>query len=151
MPSPQKLSPPKARFILHSERLGPLPLVNHFIDRIGLESLLDRHVPSDARCAVPHARALGVLLRSIIVEREPIYRQQATVHGFASGMFGIGSEEMNHLSDDRLGRALDHLFDADRAALLTEVALAVAERFAVQLKDLPNASTSIEFCGQYRQ
>src|SRR5216684_740991 len=110
MSSPQKLSPPKARFILHSERLGPLPLVNHFIDRIGLESLLDRHVPSDARCAVPHARALGVLLRSIIVEREPIYRQQETVHGFASGMFGIGSEEMNHLSDDRLGRALDHLF-----------------------------------------
>jgi hypothetical protein len=110
-----KNSPPKARFILHSERLGPLPLVNHFIDRIGLESLLDRHVPSDARCAVPQARALGVLLRSIIVEREPIYRQQETVHGFARGMFGVGSEEMNHLSDDRLGRALDHLFDADRA------------------------------------
>jgi Domain of unknown function (DUF4277) len=97
MSSPQELSPPKARFIMHSERLGPLPLVNHFIDRIGLESLLDRHVPSDARCAVPHAPALGV-------QREPIYRQQETVHGFASGMFGIGSEEMNHLSDDRLGR-----------------------------------------------
>ena len=116
MSGPQKLSPPKARFILHSERLGPLPLVNHFIDRLGLEALLDRHVPSDARCAVAHARALGVLLRSIIVEREPIYRQQETVHGFASGMFGIGPEEMDHLSDDRLGRALDHLFDADRAA-----------------------------------
>jgi transposase len=150
MSSPQKLSPPKARFILHSERLGPLPLVNHFIDRIGLESLLDRHVPSDARCAVPHARALGVLLRSIIVEREPIYRQQETVHGFASGMFGIGSEEMNHLSDDRLGRALDHLFDADRAALLTEVALAVAERFGVNFDECHNDSTTISFYGSYR-
>src|SRR5258706_3678429 len=76
MSSPKELSPPKARFILHSERLGPLPLVNHFIDRIGLEDVLERHIPSDARCAVPHARALGVLLRSIVVEREPIYRQQ---------------------------------------------------------------------------
>jgi len=138
MSSPQELSPPKARFSLHSERLGPLPLVNHFIERIGLEALLDRHVPSDARCAVPHARALGVLLRSIIVEREPIYRQQETVHGFACGMFGIGSEEMNHLSDDRLGRALDRLFDADRAALLTEVALAVAERFGVNFDECHN-------------
>jgi transposase len=150
MSSPQDRSPPKARFILHSERLGPLPLVNQFIDRIGLESLLDRHVPSDARCAVPHARALGVLLRSIIVEREPIYRQQETVHGFASGMFGIGSEEMNHLSDDRLGRALDHLFDADRAALLTEVALAVAERFGVNFDECHNDSTTISFHGSYR-
>src|ERR1700680_1447059 len=105
MSSPQKLSPPKARFILHSERLGPLPLVNHFIDRIGLESLLDRHVPSDTRCAVPHARALGVLLRSIIVEREPIYRQQETVHGFAPALFRLAAVEMERLGCDRIGRA----------------------------------------------
>jgi hypothetical protein len=39
-----------------------------------------------------------VLLRSIIVEREPIYRQQETVHGFASGMFGVGEEEMRHMA-----------------------------------------------------
>ena len=107
------------RFVLQSERLGPLPLVNHFIHRMGLEDTLDRYVPSDQRCAVSHARALGVLLRSIIVEREPIYRQQETVHGFASGMFGVGEEEMQHVGDDRIGRALDRLFDADRAALLT--------------------------------
>src|SRR5476649_2279874 len=132
MSNPQELSPPKARFILHSERLGPLPLVNHFIDRIGLESLLDRHVPSDARCAVPHAQALGVLLRSIIVEREPVYRQQETVHGFASGMFGPSAAEMAHLSDDRLGRALDHLFDADRGTLITGVVLAVAQCFGLK-------------------
>lgn len=138
------------RFILHSERLGPLPLINHFIDRIGLEDALDRHVPSDARCAVPHARALGVLLRSIIVEREPIYRQQETVHGFASGMFGIPAEQMQHLSDDRLGRALDRLFDADRAALLTEVVVGIGERFGVNFDECHNDSTTISFCGSYR-
>jgi hypothetical protein len=146
----QEPSPHQPRFTLHSERLGPLPLINHFIDRIGLEDVLERHVPSDARCAVAHARALGVLLRSIIVEREPIYRQQETVHGFACGMFGIGAEEMAHLSDDRLGRALDRLFDADRAALLTEVALAVAERFGVNFDECHNDSTTISFCGSYR-
>jgi transposase len=146
----QAPSPHKARFTLHSERLGPLPLINHFIERIGLEDVLDRHVPSDARCAVPHARALGVLLRSIIVEREPIYRQQETVHGFASGMFGVRAEQMEHLGDDRLGRALDRLFDADRAALLTEVALVVAERFGVNFDECHNDSTSISFCGSYR-
>jgi len=150
MKGTQEPSPHEARFILHSERLGPLPVINHFIQRIGLEDVLDRHVPSDARCAVPHARALGVLLRSIIVEREPIYRQHDTVHGFASGMFGIHAEEMAHLGDDRLGRALDRLFDADRAALLTEVALAVGERFGVNFDECHNDSTSIRFCGSYR-
>ena len=150
MSGTQALSPQRARFTLQSERLGPLPLLNHFIERIGLEELLDRYVPSDARCAVPRARALGVLLRSIIVEREPIYRQHETVHGFASGMFGVGAEEMEHLCDDRLGRALDRLFDADRAGLLTEVALAVGQRFGVRFDEFHNDATSISFCGSYR-
>jgi hypothetical protein len=46
------------RFALQSERLGPLPLVNHFIRPIGSEDALDRYVASDQRCAVSHARAL---------------------------------------------------------------------------------------------
>jgi transposase len=140
-----------ADFSLNTERLGPLPLVNHFIERMGLAALLEKHVPtSDKRCRVPHAQALGVLVRSIVVEREPIYRAQETVHGFAAGLFGVAGEDIESLSDDRLGRALDRLFEADRAALLTEVVLAVAKRFAVQLKRLHNDSTSIAFCGQYR-
>jgi transposase len=118
---------------------------------MGLAALLEKYVPtSDPRCRMPHARALGVLLRSIVVEREPIYRAQETVHGFATGLFGIASGNLKSLSDDRLGRALDHLFEADRVALLTEVVLAVVKRFAVQLKQLHNDSTSISFCGQYR-
>jgi transposase len=141
-----------ADFSLKTERLGPLPLVNHFLERMGLAALLDKHVPTtDARCRVPHAQALGVLLRSIVVEREPIYRAQETVHGFAAGLYGVGGEDIESLGDDRLGRALDRLFEADRAALLTEVVLAVAKRFAVQLQRLHNDSTSIAFCGQYRE
>jgi len=132
------------------ERLGPLPIINHFIARMGLDDAFARHVPSDARCVVPHARALGVLLRSIIVEREPIYRQQETVNGFAAGMFGIAAEEMEHLGDDRLGRALDHLFDADRAALLTDVVLAVGQAFALKFDEFHNDSTTVSFCGAYR-
>ena len=139
-----------ARFKLQSERLGPLPLVNHFIDRIGLEEALHRHVPSDGRCTIPHSRALGVLLRSLIVEREPIYRQQESVHGFASALFGISAQEIEHLSDDRLGRALDQLFDADRSALLTDVVLTVAQRFGLRFDELHNDSTSVSFCGTYR-
>jgi transposase len=146
----QALAEKQSSLVLNTERLGPLPLINHFIQRLGLEQLLDRYVPTDVRGSVSHARALGVLLRSIIVEREPIYRQNETVHQFAAGMFVINAEEMEHLCDDRLGRALDRLFDADRVALLTEVALAVGERFGVQFDEFHNDSTSVSVCGQYR-
>ena len=149
MSVPQAPSRPK-EFTLRTERLGPLPLINHFIERMGLEGLLDKYVPTaDRRCTLSHARALGVLLRSILVEREPIYRQGETVHGFAAGLFGLDAEQMQRLSDDRLGRALDRLFGADRAGLLTEVVVAVGARFGVRFEQLHNDSTSIAFCGQY--
>jgi transposase len=143
--------PPSPRFALRSERLGPLPLINHFLQRLDLATLLDQFVPTpDRRCALTHATALGVLLRSFIVEREPIYRQGETVHGFAPAAFGLAAEDLAHMGDDRLGRALDRLFDADRAALLTEVVVSVGRTFAVRFDQLHNDSTSVAFCGQYR-
>ena len=79
---------------LRTERLGPLPLINHFLTRLQLEKRLERFVPtSDRRVRVPYSKALGVLLRSILVEREPIYRQQETVSTFAAECFGLSNEE----------------------------------------------------------
>ena len=148
----QPRKPLAENFALSTERLGPLPLVNHFIERLGLTELLDQYVPTtDRRCALPHALALGVLLRSIVVEREPIYREAETVHAYAASLFGLEEPQLRQLGDDRLGRALDRLYDADRAALLTSVVLAVGRSFGVRFDELHNDSTSIRFCGQYRQ
>ena len=141
----------RSPFTLVTERLGPLPLVNHFLERMGLAAILERFVPTDdRRVALPYAKGLLVLLRSIVVEREPIYRQHETVRTFAPAAYGLAESEVAHLGDDRLGRALDRLFDADRAALLTEVVVAVARRFALRFDRLHNDSTTVRFCGQYR-
>lgn len=138
---------------LSVERMGPLPLINHFLQRCGLIDALARHLDSnehERRSTMPHSECLGVLLRSIIVEREPIYRQHESASAFAPGLFGLNAEQLQHLTDDRLGRALDRLFACDRAALLTDVVVTVAKRFGVRFDRLHNDSTSIAFCGQYR-
>jgi transposase len=140
------------RFALITERIASLPLINHFLERMDLLALLEQYVPTrDSRCAISHAQALGVLLRSIVVEREPLYRQQETVHEFAPQLYGLSGEHIQHLSDDRVGRALDRLFDADRAALLTAVVVTVGKRFGVQFDEVHNDSTSVSVCGQYRE
>jgi len=139
-------------FDFQAQRLGPLPIVNHFLGRLGLDAILERAVPTDdPRCELPYAKGLGVLLRSIIVEREPIYRQQETVQAFTAGAFGVDAELAGHLSDDGIGRALDRLFDADRTALLTSAVLATTRKFDLELSRLHNDSTSIQLSGQYRE
>lgn len=71
---------PLRTFLLSTERLGPLPLINSSLDRVVIDSTLDRALPAtDPQTRLPAAKALGVLLWSILVEREPIYRQHETV------------------------------------------------------------------------
>ena len=55
------------------------------------------------------------------------------------------------LCDDRVGRALDRLFDADRASLLTELTLVAIREFGVDCSQLHNDSTSITLHGEYLQ
>ncbi len=152
MSARQAQIPLDASLGLHTQRLGPLPLINHFLARLGMEEHLDRWVPTkDRRIRLPYAKGLGVLLRSILVEREPIYRQKETVNTFAKEAFGLDAKTVRHVGDDAIGRALDRLFDADRATLLTEVVVAATKEFELTLDELHNDSTSIRFCGQYRQ
>jgi len=137
---------------LRAERLGPLPILNHLLGRMEVDGLLDRFVPTkDRRCRLDWAKALGVLLRSIIVEREAIYRQQETVAAFADDAFGLARDEIDVLGDDHIGRALDRLFDADRGSLLTEIVVSAGKRFALRFDEFHNDSTTIRFCGQYRR
>ena len=137
---------------LKSERLGALPLINHFLQRLDLQARLERFVPTrDRRIRLPYAKALGVVLRSVLVERDPLYRQHETVSTFAPHAFGLDQGTVEHVGDDAVGRALDRLFDADRAALLTDVVVAAVATFDVALEELHNDSTTVRFCGQYPQ
>ena len=53
------------------------------------------------------------------------------------------------MNDDRVGRALDELFAADRASMCTALSLATIDRFAIALDELHDDSTSIALYGVY--
>jgi Domain of unknown function (DUF4277) len=136
---------------LNVERLGPLPLINHVLERLALEAHLERFVPPRRRTPLPYTQGLGILLRSLLVEREPLYRQDETVSTFSPQAFGLEGALVEAVSDDAVGRALNHLFDADRAVLLTEVLVSAVQGVDLKLDELHNDSTTVRFCGQYTQ
>jgi hypothetical protein len=126
-------------------------LINHVVRRVGLDELLAEFVPTtDRRQRISHAKALGVLLRSLLVERDPIYRQQEMVGSFAPDAFGLDLNEAAHIGDDVSG-ALWTGFEADCGSPLTRVVVAAVKRFDVALDELHDDSTSIKFTGQYSQ
>jgi transposase len=141
-----------SRFELHSERLGALPVVNHFLARIGLDDALAAHVPADdRRLRLAPAAALGVVVRNLIVDHEPVYALGEWAAPFDPALLRLEAGEVGLLNDDRVGRCLDRLFDADRASLLTEIVLRAVRSFGIDCSELHNDSTSVTFTGDYNR
>jgi transposase len=158
-------------FTLSGQRLAGLPLVNHFWDRAGLSGLLERYLPdTDARVRLAPAAAVRLVVTNLLLGRRPLYALGEWAAPFAPGLLGPGfgsgagdsaagggvgggeggGDGVAVLNDDRVGRALEQLFDADRASLLTELILGVITEFGVDTAELHNDSTSISVHGVYR-
>lgn len=100
-----------ADFTLRSRSLGALPVLQHVLDRLGLDALIEQYVPHvDRRCRIRPATALGILLRNILLGRRPIYGLQEWAQPFLPSLLGLAPDQVDGLNDDRVGRALDRLF-----------------------------------------
>lgn len=137
-------------FELDTKRIAALPIVNHFLCRIRVDELLESYLPApDPRSKLTPAKALGVLLRNLILARVPLYGLQEWAAERVPSLLGLSAEQVRWLNDDRVGRALDRLFDVDRSALLTELVVHVVKEFDVSLDQLHNDSTSLMLHGEY--
>jgi transposase len=138
------------RQTLRSEKIGALPIINHFIRRLRLEELLEEHLrPEDKRVKVPAAKALLVLLRNLLISREPLYGMGEWAAGYAPDLLGLTLDELEALSDDGVGRALGCLFRCEQGAFVLTVVRQTIREFKVTLRQLHNDSTTITFHGNY--
>lgn len=143
-------TPKGGPFGLVSHRLGALPLINHFLDRIGLDAALARWLPApDRRFRLAPATAIRLVVINLLVGRAPLYGLGEWAAPYAPGLLGLADGDTGWLNDDRVGRALVRLFDADRASLLTELIVGVIAEFNVDTAEMHNDSTSVSVHGQY--
>lgn len=137
-------------FELESSMLGALPLIDHFLARMGVRGGLERYLSAgDPRTTLAPTAVIGVLVRNLCLAREPLYGLAGWAAAFEPGLLGLRVGEAELLNDDRVGRALDQLFDADRGSLLCGLVLHAIREFRVDCSQLHNDSTSIVLHGSY--
>ena len=97
---------------LHTKTIGSMPVINHFMERLQLQSILCGRLvsPQDAKCIM-------LLAKNILVSREPMYVMGEWAGEYPAELLGI--TDCEGVNDDRIGRTLERLFDADRSSLLT--------------------------------
>ena len=140
-----RLDPPAAG----TRRLvGPLLLVAHYLDRLGLVKLVDALLPARGRALLTHGEVIAVLAASRLCSPSPLYDIAGWASSAAVGeLLGVPAMLLN---DDRLGRALEALAPVAEksrgelllAALSQFPAVADASRLHLDL-------TAVRFAGAY--
>jgi hypothetical protein len=121
-----------------------------YATRIALVAFFEKAVGrGDGRSRSPRAKALFVVTRNICVHHEPLYALGDWAARREGAGLGLSDIDVSYLDDDRVGRALGRLFDADQARVLNELVLRAVVEFDVDCSRLHNDSTSVELSGLY--
>jgi transposase len=135
---------------LHSYRVGLLPILNRILERLRIEEFFRDYLPpQDRRCRIAPAIGLLVLLKNLLLSREPLYGVGEWAARHVPDLLGISERQIASLNDDRVGRCLDRLFQNDYGSLALTVATHAISEFGVGLDQLHNDSTTITFHGDY--
>ena len=134
---------------LKRHHVGALPLLHATAKRLGLKDVLGRHVANPGNNRIPVVDTLVLLSYNLAIGKQPLYELAAWVDALDRRPIGYGELEPETFNDDRFGRALDRLYEANRACLMTELVTACVRAFALDLQRIHNDSTTIKAYGSY--
>jgi transposase len=135
---------------LKSYRVGALPIINQLLERMRLDKFLRSYLPrADRRCRIAPSIGVSLLLKNVLLAREPLYGIGEWAARFDPAVLGFADDQLPSLNDDRVGRCLDRLFRTDITSMVLALATHVVHEFQVDLDELHNDSTTITFHGAY--
>jgi transposase len=135
---------------LTSYRVAALPIINQVLERMRLDEFLRSYLPrADRRCRIAPSIGISLLLKNVLLAREPLYGIGEWAARFDPAALGFADAQLPSLNDDRVGRCLDRLFQSDITSMVLALATHVVSEFQVDLDELHNDSTTITFHGAY--
>lgn len=137
---------------LSSMSVGALPILNRILERMKLEEFLQKHLePDGSRTRIPTSRVLLILVRNLLISREPIYGIGEWASQYAPDLLGLSPEDLRWFGDDQAGRGLDKLFRASEAELVMDAVRESVQEFGLSLDEFHNDGTSVSVFGAYAE
>jgi transposase len=132
------------------KNLDHLGIVAGIVDQIGLVEEIDRQVEKHPQQIISTGQIVkAMILNGLGFVSAPLYLfseffiGKATEHLLGEGILP------EHLNDDRMGRALDSLWNQGLTPLFTSIAMLAQQRFKLSTKSLHLDSSSFSLEGSY--
>lgn len=128
--------------------LAGIPLIAATAQRLDIRSILADYLGSYGHEFVPAVDALMIILYNLTLGRQPLYELQQWVRSTDPSCLGVSGENVGFFNDDRFARALDKLYRADRASLMTAIVVHMIEEVGLSLARVHNDSTTVKAYGK---
>jgi len=128
--------------------ISGIPLIKSVSEDLGLKSIFKKHIASYSNETVASASALLFLIWNITLGRQPLYELSKWIEDIDPKCHGLSEAQVASFNDDRFGRALDKLYAADRATLMTEIVVTMIKKINLEMERLHNDSTTVKAYGK---
>lgn len=125
---------------------GPLALILPLLDKLGIEAIIDRHLPPDPQREFSHGQVLRLLLAARLCH--PTALVNVADWAEKSGAAFFANIPVNKLNDDRLGRALDAFFE-QRHSILGSITAQALQVTGLSMNRLHFDPTNLVLSGVY--
>ena len=132
------------------KNLDHLGIVAGIVDQIGLVAEIDRQIKKHPQQIISTEQMVkAMILNGLGFVSAPLYLFGDFFQGKATeDLLGEGFEP-EHLNDDRMGRALDSLWNQGLSSLFTSIAILAQAKFNLGVNSLHLDSSSISVEGKY--
>jgi transposase len=128
--------------------VGEIPILQAVAKQLGFKQILSKYVKAHGNEDVSAVDTLMMILFNLACGRQPLYELDEWVRGIDPRLFGYQSFPSGTFNDDRFGRALDKLYQADRASLTTDIVMGMVKTIQLDLSRCHNDSTTVKAYGK---
>ena len=131
------------------KKLGALPVIKEFQNRLGIEAIIDRACPVREEVAnKTHGQIINLLVANRLTSPRPLYEIVKWAREWAvEEVYGCRPEFLN---DDRLGRALDAIYPKIEE-LKGAITWSAIQNFGLDAAKLHWDITTLAFAGRYEE
>ncbi len=132
-----------------TRKIGSGPILEHYIKRMGVVSIIDRMVPSHMNRKISHGEAVAALMIYTLNNGRALYRMEKWAEDTAILNAVFPDYQPGDWTDDRLGDTLEALYKCGLEGIQGSVSVNVIKEFGLDLSQIHYDPTSVSLWGTY--
>lgn len=129
--------------------IGTHPVIQYFIDKLRIDEITGSYIKQDKRMKLSTEKTLSMLIHNILTTHLPMYEITDWLKPLDEEKIGLDIGESSLISDDRVGKSLESLYNGRHKDIFFRLALRAIKLFDIDCRQIHQDTTTVTFSGKY--